>query len=109
MWSLIVRTSSPGSAEAGPLPASPLVGVDDQAGKGLGVEVRRLLRHHVTIRRDRGDLGDRRGIQQKDRVGAVTRAIDPIEGLGHGLGVRKAPGGDRRRAQAAQPIAVSYT
>src|SRR5450759_3370997 len=103
MWSPIVRTSSPGSADPAPRLASPLVGVDDEAGKGLGVEVRRLLRHHVTIRRDCGDLGDRRGIEQEDGVGTVTSAIDPIDGLGYGLGVRKTPGCDRRRTQATQP------
>src|ERR1035437_1880876 len=104
MWSLIVRTSSPGSADQAPRLVSPLVGVDDQAGKGLGVEGRRLLRHQVTIRRDGSDFGHWRRIEQEDRVGTVTSAIDPIEGLGYGLGVRKTPCSDRRRTQAAQPI-----
>src|ERR1035437_8708943 len=104
MWSLIVRTSSPGSADQAPRLVSPLVGVDDQAGKGLGVEVRRLLRHQVTIRRDGSDFGHWRRIEQEDRVGTVTSAVDPIEGLGYGLGVRKTPGSDPRRTQAAQPI-----
>src|ERR1035437_6130914 len=87
MWSLIVRTSSPGSADRTPRPASPLVGGDDQAGKGLGGEGRRLLRHDVTIRRDRvrGERGDRRGTEQKERDGSVASAVEPIQAAGHGL------------------------
>src|ERR1035437_7563360 len=104
MWSVIVRKSSPGSADRTPRPASPLLGGDDQAGKGLGGEVRRLLRHDVTIRRGRGGPGDGRRSKQKAPVRPFTSAVDPIKGLGHGLRVRKAPGGDRRRAQATQPI-----
>src|SRR6188472_782582 len=57
-------------------PGLPLVRVEHEAGKGLGVEVGRLLGHHVALGGDIEDGGDGRRLEQERGIGAVRAVLD---------------------------------
>jgi hypothetical protein len=55
--------------------------VDDETGQGLRVDVRALLGHEVSLRRDRDDVAGRRRLQEQGDRSTLVARLDPRDGL----------------------------
>src|SRR3990172_10912027 len=81
--------------------ASTLQWIDDEAGQGLGVDVRALLGHDVAVGGDGHDLGGRGRLEEEGGVGAVRASVDEGDRLGSVHRVPdRAPLGDRPGIEA---------
>ena len=89
----------------GRAPGLPLVRVEHEAGEGLGVEVGRLLGHHVALGGDGEDRGDGRRLEEEGGIRAIGAVLDQRARLRRGLGVADPLAcGDRGGVDPGEPL-----